>query len=161
MSTFVIQIITKQWDKSQQSQQHQAERAALPNRYPLNRQSAFYAFDKQCVIDVHGDDIMGNRLTYAQIDADTIQIDRFRISLPNKILHYIEPESEAEPQNMGCLNEHLQCSYQWRHRVFEGGFFYWLYEQVTVNFMSTDKVEQDLFMQTEPKQLALDYANRA
>jgi hypothetical protein len=158
MTILVLQIIIKQWDKSERSEQHCAERAALAERHLLAKETAFYAFDKQCVIDQQGDDLMGDRLKFSQIDANTVQIDRFNISLGNKTLIYNNPDDEAgKPRLLGCLeNSFIQCKYQWRYRVYEGGFYYWLYEELILNAINVASFEEDIFLKTEPNRVVLD-----
>jgi len=158
MTIFVLQIIIKQWDKSERSEQHHAERAALADRHLLAKDTAFYAFDKQCVIDQQGDDLRANRLEFSQIDADTVQIDRFNISLGNKTLKYNNQDDDAEkPSLLGCLeNSFIQCKYQWRYRVYEGGFYYWLYEERILNAINVATFEEDIFLKMAPNRIILD-----
>ena len=153
MSILVLQITIKQWDKSQRSQKHIEERAKIANHYPLVFPPAFYAFDKQCVIDQHGDDLLGNRLRYSQPDGDTIQFDQFQIGLNNKILEYIgSPDSDIAPRTIGSLdNRWVQCQYDWRYSVYQGGFYYWLYEEVTVNAIYLNTLNENTFMNDVPE----------
>ncbi|MFT7414829.1 MAG: hypothetical protein ACI9FO_001490 [Methylophagaceae bacterium] len=152
MSLLVLQIIIKQWDKSQRTPQHVEERAKIPDHYPITFPPAFYLFEKQCVIDPHGDDLLGNRLNYSQSENDTIQFDRYRVNISNKILQYIgQADSEAEPRTIGSLdNTWLQCKYDWRYGVDEGGFYYWLYEEITLNAIYVNDLKEDIFMKSKP-----------
>lgn len=153
MSTFVLQIIIKQWDKSQRSDQHNADRAAQSDRQALARETAFYAFDKRCVIDQQGDDLMGSRIKYSQIDDNTVKIDRFNISLADKTLEYSsQTDGESEAHSLGSLDDSfIQCKYEWRYKVYEGGLYYWLYEEVILNAINVVSLEQDVFLKKEPK----------
>jgi hypothetical protein len=152
MSILVLQIIIKQWDKSQRTPQHVEQRAKIPKHYSLKFPPAIYVFDDRCVIDLHGDDLLGNRLNYSQPDNDTIQLDRFQINLSTKMLEYVaQPNSDIIPRTIGSLdNTWLQCNYNWRYGVDEGGFFYWLYEDFTVNAMVVNNVNENLFMDSKP-----------
>lgn len=152
MSTFIVQIIIRQWDKSQNTPHHIDERAALPRCYPLAKETCFYAFDKQCIIDKQGDDIQGNRIRYKQIDDETIEIDLFKIALNTKLIAFIGHDDIASSAcDLGSLdNNHIQCQYQWRYRVFEGGFYYWMYEHVTFNAIYVSTLDENVFINAEP-----------
>ena len=50
MSVLVLQLIIKQWDKSQRTQQYVDERAKIASHYPINFPPARYTSDKQCVM---------------------------------------------------------------------------------------------------------------
>lgn len=152
MSILVLQIIIKQWDKSQRTPEHVEQRAKIPNHYSLKFPPAIYVFDDRCVIDLHGDDLLGNRLNYSLPDNDTIQLDRFQINLSTKMLEYVgQQDSHIAPRALGSLdNTWLQCNYNWRYGVDEGGFYYWLYEDVTLNAMVVNNVNENLFIDSEP-----------
>ncbi len=45
----------------------------------------------------------------------------------------------------------VQCRYQWRYQVYEGGFHYWLYESIIINAGFVKSLEEDVFMKSEPK----------
>jgi hypothetical protein len=153
MSILVLQIIIKQWDKSQRTSQHVEQRAKIPSYYSLKFPPAIYVFDDQCVIDQQGDDLLGNRLNYSQPDSDTIQLDRFQISLSSKILEYLAPpDSDIVARSLGSLdNTWLQCKYHWRYGVDQGGFYYWLYEEFTLNAMVVNSLNENLFMNSKPE----------
>lgn len=155
MSLLVVQIIIKQWDKSQRTPKHVEDRAKIPSQYPLLSPPARYVFDNQCLVDQHGDDLLGNRVQYSQINDNVIQFDRFQINLTDMTLNYLaQADSESEARLIGSLdNSWLQCHYDWRYGVNEGGFYYWLYEDVTLNIISVDNVSEDLFMIAEPKKI--------
>jgi len=158
MSLLVVQMVIKQWDKSQRTQKHIEERAMIAKQYPITFPPAFYTFDKQCVIDQHGDDLLGDRLRYYQPNKDTIEIDRFRVSLSNKTLEYIgKPDSNEASRKLGSIdNDWIQCQYDWRYSIYEGGFYYWLYEEVTLNAIYVDSLDDKLFMESKPKVIVLN-----
>lgn len=158
MSVLVLQIIIKQWDKSQRTQKHIEQRAKIPNQYPIIFPPAFYAFDKQCVINQHGDDLLGNRISYSKPDNDTIQFDRFQVKQSNKTLEYTgQPDSNSTARKLGTLDsEWLQCKYDWRYSIYEGGFYYWLYEEITLNAIYVDTLDDNIFINSEPKIVVLE-----
>ena len=155
----VLQIVTKQWDKSQRTAAHVLERANIPNRYPIIFPPAFYEFNKQCVIDRHGDDIQGGRLKYAQLADGKIKFDRFQLSLEDKVIAYLgATQPDKAPNVIGSLNNQwVQCRYADRYSIFEGGFYYWLYEEVTLNAICIDEFNDNVFMDTEPALVFEDF----
>lgn len=156
---FVLQIVIKQWDKSQRTAAHVLERANLPGRYPIIFPPAFYDFNKQCVIDQHGDDIQGGRLKYAQLADGKIKFDRIQLSLEDNIIAYFgAAQSDKTPSVIGSLNNQwVQYKYTDRYSIFEGGFYYWLYEEVTLNVVCTGEFNENVFMDTEPALVFEDF----
>lgn len=155
----VLQIVTKQWDKSQRTAAHVLERANIPNRYPITFPPAFYEFNKQCIIDSHGDDIQGGRLKYAQLADGKIKFDRFQLSLEDKVIAYLgATQPDKAPNVIGSLNNQwVQCRYADRYSIFEGGFYYWLYEEVTLNAICISEFNDNVFMDTEPALVFEDF----
>ena len=47
-------------------------------------------------------------------------------------------------------NNWIQCQYDWRYSVYEGGFYYWLYEEITVNVISTSTLNENVFLNANP-----------
>lgn len=158
MSILVLQIVIKQWDKSQRTDEHVVERAKIPNQYAVIFPPAIYAFDKQCVIDQHGDDVQDNRLNYTLLDSSMILLDRFKINTKNLLLEYTPADPDQPPRTLGSLeNRWIQCKYNWRYGVDQGGFYYWLYEEVTLNAISVDELNSHLFIESKPD-LIIDLA---
>jgi len=152
MSILVLQIIIKQWDKSQRTEEHVKQRAKIPNQYPIGFPPAFYVFNNQCVIDQHGDDLLDDRVIYSHSANGKIKFDRFQVCLNSMELEYI---GKSEPNNdrrvIGSLdNQWIQCKYNWRYSVYEGGFYYWLYEEVTLNLISVSTLNENVFLNSEP-----------
>jgi len=85
MSVLVLQIIIKQWDKSQRTTEHQKLRANIPDKYSLTFPPAVYVFDQHCVLDQHGDDIQGDRVKYFKDAEGKIKIDRFQLMLTTSL----------------------------------------------------------------------------
>ncbi len=159
MSILVLQLIIKQWDKSQRTQQHADERAKIASHYPINFPPARYTSDKQCVIDLQGDDLLKNRLCYSQPSNNTIQIDRFQVSINNNELVYRNSLSDPDPTatRIGSLeSKWIQCKYNWRYSVYEGGLYYWLYEEVTLNAIAVNTFDQNIFLSAKPKCIILN-----
>ncbi len=152
MSVLILQIIIKQWDKSQRSEAHVLERANRPDRCSIKIPPAFYIFDKQCVIDQHGDDLQGGRVKYTQTAAGNLNLDRFQIDLNTNVLEYCDTsESDEETKTIGSLeNNWIQCRYNWRYSIFEDEMFYWLYEDITLNAISIDSLNTNVFLSGEP-----------
>lgn len=155
----VLQTVIKQWDKSQRTAAHVLDRANIPDRYPIIFPTAFYEFNQQCVIDRHGDDVQGRRLKYAQLADGKIRFDRFQLSLEDKVIAYFgATQSDKAPSIIGSLNNQwVQCRYTDRYSVFEGDFYYWLYEEVTLNAMCTSVANENVFMDTEPALVFEDF----
>lgn len=152
MSILILQIVIKQWDKSQRTEEHVQQRAEIPDRYSINFPPAFYVFDNQCVIDQRGDDLLGNRITYSQDDNGKIKFDRFQVCLDSRVLEYTDkPGSDKALKTMGSIdNNWVQCQYDWRYGVDEGGFYYWLYEEVTLNAISISTLDENVFLDVAP-----------
>lgn len=151
MSLLVLQVTIKQWDKSQRTEAHDKLRAIIPVKYPLVFPPAFYAFDQQCVIDLHGDDIQGGRLKYFKNQEGKLRFDRFQISGDDNTIDYFGTESNDTPRRIGSLNNQwIQCKYNHRYSVFESDMYYWLYEEVTLNAISLNTINDRVFLNTEP-----------
>jgi len=152
MSILLLQIIIKQWDKSQRTEEHVEKRAEIPEQYSIDFPPAFYVFNNQCVIDKHGDDLLGNRVTYSQDDNWKIKLDRFQVCLNSKVLEYIDKsDSEKDHRTIGSLdNKWIQCKYDWRYSVYEGGLYYWLYEEVILNVISINALNENVFLNSDP-----------
>ena len=157
----VLQIVIKQWDKSQRTAAHVLERSGRPDSYPIIFPPAFYMFNKRCVIDQRGDDRQGGRIKYAQMADGKIQFDRFSLNIEEPVLEYIGvPRSDNTPSLVGVLNNQwLQCKYTDRHSVFEGGFYYWLYEEVTLNAICIDEFNESVFINAEPALVFTDVSS--
>lgn len=146
MRKLVVQTIIRQWDKSQLSAADRQARQALADRYPVTLPPALALSDGEVILDQHGDDVMGNRIRYQLTDAGQFLVDRYCFSLQQQTL-----TSKQLPESVPLsMSGWVQCHYQWRYKVFEGGFYYWLYEAVTLNACFTEHVTEDMFLQTEP-----------
>jgi len=151
MSLFILQIVIKQWDKSQRTEAHVLQRTAIPDKYPIIFPPAFYIFDEQCVIDLRGDDIQGNRVKYTKAADGTIKFDRFQIRLDGKVIVYEGAKSGEAPRLIGSIhNQWIQCKYNCRYSIFESDRYYWLYEEVTLNAICLSELDEKVFLNTAP-----------
>jgi hypothetical protein len=120
---------------------------------------AFYVLDKLCIIDQHEGDLRGKRIKWGQSPNGKIKLDRFELDLENKIITYSD---EAMPENhfLGLIDKQwVQCKYTHRYSVFEGGFYYWLYEEVTLNAIGIDVFDEHIFVKNEPGLIFNDVNN--
>ena len=151
MSLLILQIVIKQWDKSQRTAAHVSQRATIPDRYPIIFPPAFYVFDKQCVIDQQGDDIQGNRIKYSQDSDGNIYFDRLRVGQDHWDIAYHNARSGMPPHIIGSLdNQWIQCKYNCRYSIVESDMYYWLYEEVTVNAIYLSKFNAEVFINSKP-----------
>ena len=150
MKKLVIQFIIHQWDKSQLTEHHERLRQALPDRYPIGNE-VLALFDDRVLLDQFGDDVSGNRLQYQLLD-NHLLIDRFRFDLQTKTVEFKRRLQADEPPILLTSLEKgwVQCKYQWRYRMDEGGYIYWLYENVIVNVCFAEKSDPGIFVNSEP-----------
>jgi len=67
-------------------------------------------------------------------------------------------QPDKAPNVIGSLNNQwVQCRYADRYSIFEGGFYYWLYEEVTLNAICIDEFNDNVFMDTEPALVFEDF----
>jgi len=155
----VLQIVIKQWDKRQRIAAHVLERANIPDRYPILFPPALYEFNKQCVVDLHGDDLQGRRVKSARMLDGKIKFDRFQVCLEDKVIEYFGvTKSDKAPRVIGSLNNQwVQCKYTDRYSVFESDFYYWLYEEVTLNAIWVSEFNEEIFLNAEPALVFEDF----
>jgi hypothetical protein len=156
MSLWVLQIIVKQWDKSQTSPAHVLQRAAIVNQRAIHFPPVS-VLDQRCIIDQHGDDIQGNRVKQPVLSNDILIFDRFYINMTHQSLAYCDGKVDNLPHILGSLNQQwLQCQYNCRYKVFESGLYYWLYEEVTVNAAWLTHFDADVFLTSAPARIYRD-----
>lgn len=156
MNLLIFQIIIRQWDKSQRTPAHVAARAALPDRYVIVAKPVYYASDKACIIDQHGDDLPNDvfkdgRIKYLKLSDEQIRFDRFQVSInaESDVLAYLV--KDKRPVIIGSLDQGwMQCRYDWRYGVEESDQFYWMYEELTLNAVRMDNFDADYFIKSEP-----------
>ena len=151
MSTLIFQIHIKQWDKSQRTSQHEAQRAAMANRFAIKASAEFFILNQRCIIDCHGNS--NNRpLKKAMLSDGSVKLNRFIISKQDgqAILKY--QGEHTEPLVIGNLNKGwLQATYQWRYALEEANEIYWQYEEVTLNAVCAEEYDADYFLNTPPQ----------
>lgn len=153
MQKLVLQMVIRQWDKSQLSDQHKQARQALPDRYPIST-SAVALSGNRVLLDQYGDELSGNRIRYQLTNDNSFLIDRFRFDLNTQTVEF-KPKLRADepPLLLTTINEGwIQCHYQWRYRVEEGGFIFWLYENVILNASFVEAIDAAVFMSSPPEQ---------
>ncbi len=152
MSTLIFQIHIKQWDKSQRSSQHQAERALLTTRFAIKNTPEFFILNKPCIIDCHG--LNKDRTLKKAILVDgSVKLERFIISqLEGQHILQYQAEHQA-PLTIGNLNEGwIQAQYQWRYPIETAGEIYWQYEELTLNAAYAGKYDEGYFLNTTVRQ---------
>ena len=156
MSQLVFQFIIRQWDKGQLSPAHLSERAALPDRYPIEATTMFSHSGKDFIFSQHGDDIPTNifnkgRIHHVETSDNQISFDRFRVSLVSDQTFLAYLLKDSEPVTIGKLEDGwIHCRYHWRYGVEESGQFYWMYEDVILNGLKIDVLDVDIFLKSEP-----------
>ena len=156
MSFLIFQLVIKQWDKGQNTPSHITARAAIPDRYTIATKPAYYVLDKPCIVDQHGDDIAtsafkNGRIKYGMLPDGRISFDRFQVSgsPQGDVLEYLSAGNKSKiigPLNQGWI----QCHYNWRYAVEEGGANYWMYEEVILNAACTDEFDAEYFLKSGP-----------
>ncbi|MEX1199808.1 MAG: hypothetical protein WEB02_03365 [Methylophaga sp.] len=162
MNKLILQIIIRQWDKSQRSEQDTQARNALPDRYPVNIPPAKSLFDDRVIIDQHGDDLSGNRLQY-QLLGEFLIIDHFRFDLNKKTVEFKNKlTADANPLQLGTLGEGWQqFQYHWRYRIEHNQQIFWLYEDVILNSCFTKEPYNSVFLGVKPcKKTRLTHLNK-
>lgn len=151
MSLLILQIIIQQWDKSQRTPAHIAQRATIPSAYRVLFPPAVYALNNQCIVDQQGDDIQGRRVNAPKVINNAIHFDRFQISLNDQSLAYCNSKADSSPIVIGSLaNQWIQCRYSHRYSVFESDRYYWLYEDVILNAIWSHQFTETVFLNTDP-----------
>jgi hypothetical protein len=105
VSLLILQITIKQWDKAQRTPAHVLQRAAIPKQQPIQFPPAVYCLDKRCVIDQHGDDVLGGRVKYPEIAAGIITFDRFQINVAEQSFAYCGGKADGNPRILGSINK--------------------------------------------------------
>ncbi len=152
MNKLILQVIIRQWDKSQRSEQYAQARKALPNRYSVRTPPAKSLFEDRVIIDQHGDDLMGNRLQYQLVD-NHLLIDRFRFDLNSRTIEFKDQlKADTTPIQLSkIVNGWQQLQYHWRYRVEHKKQIFWLYESVILNATYSEGVDEGLFVKSSPE----------
>jgi len=161
MNKLILQIIIRQWEKSQRSEQDTQARHALPDRYPVKIPPAKSLANDRLIIDQHGDDLMGNRVQYHLLD-NQLLIDRFRFDLNTQTVEFKAKLTTGErPKQLAKIDDGWQqFHYQWRYRVEAGGYIYWLYESVILNAGFAADFDHQYFIVSKPQKSFFDLINQ-
>ena len=154
MKQLILQVIIRQWDKSQMTGHAIQAREALPNRYPIKLPPAKSLFDDRVIIDQQGDDLLGNRLQYQFVD-NHLLIDRFRFDLTAKTVEFKSKLSaDTQPVQLAKIDsDWQQFHYQWRYRMEYNKQIFWLYESVILNVAYSNNFDENIFVNNLPSQL--------
>ena len=97
-------------------------------------------------------------MKYSQVDNGKKEFDRFQVCLNSKVLEYTnKSDSDKGSKTIGSLDDNwIQCKYDWRYSVYEGGFFYWLYEEVTLNVISVSTLNESVFLDSDPSVVSIE-----
>ncbi len=147
-----LQLIIKQWDKSERTAAHILQRANSPNSFAIKFPPAFYFMNEAILIDQHDGNLRHKEIKAEQLADGKIKLDRFELDIKNNRLGYFD---ELNPYKtvkiLGSLNKQwIQCKYSHRYSVFEGDFYYWLYEEVTLNAICIDEFNEHTFINNQP-----------
>tara|TARA_B110000914_G_C15441136_1_gene436130 strand:- start:38 stop:514 length:477 start_codon:yes stop_codon:yes gene_type:complete len=155
MSVLILQITIKQWDKSQRTDKHVEKRAKIPEEYAIAFPPAFHLFQDRCIVDQHCDDLLSDRLTYRLDGEGKIKFDRFQVCTNTKTIEYTgSPISQKAFRKIGSIdNNWIKCKYEWRYSVYKNDYYYWLYEEVSVNVISVMTLDKNIFLNSTPSTL--------
>lgn len=150
MSLLIAQITIKQWDKSQRTDEHIQQRANIPVQYPIKFPPASYLVEDRFIIDRHGD--TDKQIKVSLDDNGKLKLDRFQVCLNSKELAYLgDTDTNEQAKSISSIdNQWIQCQYEWRYRVFKDDFYYWQYEQVTLNITNVNTLDENVFINSEP-----------
>lgn len=168
MNTLLLQLVLKQWDKSQRQPEQQAAITSKPAVYPISSQPEFMLFDTPCVLDQHALDFTqapldiidaqllstkdaGRVITKTVLQDGRAKLDRFIISHTAQTFHLAYEDEEGMVTDIGHLeNGWIQAKYEWRYRVEKNNEIYWQYEEVTLNAAWVNTINADEFLQQPP-----------
>lgn len=140
----IVQTFLTQWDKSQRSEADIRARLSQPHRALVDIASANRVDSERIVLDTHGEPEQKSRIQF-HLDNDDFYVDRFHFSLSDKTLEY--KTVQASPKLISGFNKGwVQCRYNWRRRVEQNGYIFWLYEDITLNACFVEEFQQDVFM---------------
>lgn len=161
MKTLIFQVVLKQWDKSQRTDEHLAIRNAVKDRQTIQAKPEFVVLGAQCILDQYAinfsDDAKpvsgkhaGRELKKAMLANGAIKLDKLVISKTEangKALKLQFENDKAELHTVGELNNNwMQVKYQWRYSVEKNNQIFWLYEDTTINVAYVDKLNARYFL---------------
>lgn len=159
-SSYVVQVVIKQWDKSRLSDTDFLERAAMPDCYPVVSPKIVDIGWQRLLLERHGGDEY-RKIACSLLDDQTLICDRLLLN-PNdgSVVYLGTPNQNHLPQWLGKTEDGdwLQCRYNWRYRVHRDGWFYWLYEEVIFNVALTESLKETIFIDSPPSSVFEDFA---
>ena len=167
MKTLIFQVVLKQWDKSQRTDEHSALRAAIEDRYAITTDPQFMVLEAQCIVDQHAVNFSGDAqlssgnhagrtlkksmLTNRAIKLDNLVISNTETGTNGVNLHF--EDTQGELHHVGELNNNwAQVKYQWRYSVEKNNQIFWLYEDTTINVAYVDKLNARYFLTQAPSE---------
>lgn len=169
MSTLLLQLSLKQWDKSRGNPEHETIRANLSTRHTIQLAPQFAILNTPCVLEQRFADFTSSESTTwsskpktsrkiktAILKDGSALLDRFIIS-QNKsnaalTLGFLtESSTDSSITIIGELsNGWIESKYQWRYRTEHNNEFFWLYEEVTLNIALVEILAPDVFLEHPP-----------
>lgn len=146
MTLIILQTILKQWDKSELTDYHAEKRSTIPDQFPVNIPPATFTCDQKCLIDHHRFGGFESDLIFSQYKNNRLRFSPFTLNL-----NECEIESDGCTSQLG-LNRWLKFRYFNRRRVFEKDFYFWLYEEITLNAILLNQLDDQVFLKSSPNQ---------
>lgn len=157
---FIVQAVITLWDKGQQSEMHARERDASPDRYRIGAARTLEMNDLRVCLDVHGGDRY-RQITCSTINGGAVLCDRLLLNPNDGGVAYLgTPHRKEQAKWLGkpVGRDWLQCRYDWRYRVHREGWFYWLYEKVSLNVTVCETSMDSIFVDSPPASVFEDFA---
>ncbi len=158
-SSYIVQAVIKQWDKSRLSEMDFLERAAMPDRYPVVSPKIVDMGRQRLLLDRHGGDEY-RKIDCSRFDDQSLICDRLLLNSNDGSAVYLgTPNQNCPPQLLGkpADGDWLQCRYNWRYRMHRDGWFYWLYEEVILNVALTEVLKETIFIDSPPSSVFEDF----
>jgi hypothetical protein len=169
LNTLIFQITLKQWDKSQRSDQHIADRQALATEHSILGKAEFIVLGMPCIMDqraihlIESDTVITGNAAGIKIDKflltdGSIKIDRFTLFKDEdnpQTLHIQYTGENNQIRSIGSLDtlqsdSWCKASYQWRYRLESNSHIFWQYEQLTIHMACLDTIDPEHFINHSP-----------
>ena len=144
MTLIILQTILKQWDKSELTDYHAEKRSTIPDQFPVNIPPATFTCDQKCLIDPHRFGGFETDLIFSRYKNNTVSFSQFKVNLND-----CDIESNGS-RNQLVLNKWFKFHYLNRRRVIENNFYFWLYEEITLNAILLVKSDPHVFLKSRP-----------
>jgi len=162
MTTLVLQVHLKQWDKSQNTPHHASIRDQYEPLQSIQENAQFYLLDNPTILEqkainylvnekVRHEADAGRKLVKAKRANGTVQLDRFILEKDGeKVLLSYETKSGEQTLIGDLTNGWIQARYEWRYPIEDKEHMYWLYEEVILNAACCENLSSDHFIDTPP-----------